>query len=94
MVRISVDLPDAVAEALGRAAVERQSTREAVLVEAALAFLAADDGFAAFCADREAFSAWVAEGEADVAAGRVHSAEDVFADLDTIIDAARQRRAD
>jgi predicted transcriptional regulator len=94
MVRISVDLPDRVADALGRAAVERQSTREAVLVEAALAFLAADDAFAVFCADRKAFAAWVAEGEADVAAGRVHSAEDVFAELDAIIGAAHQRRSD
>jgi metal-responsive CopG/Arc/MetJ family transcriptional regulator len=31
MVRISVELPDDMAEALGRAAAERQSTREAVL---------------------------------------------------------------
>ena len=32
MVRISVELPDEVAEALSRAAAERQSTREAMLV--------------------------------------------------------------
>lgn len=94
MVRISVDLPDDVAEALGRAAAERQSTREAVLVEAARAFLGPDDGFDAFVADKAAFAAWIAEGDADFAAGRVHAADDVFAELDAIIDAAPHRRAD
>ena len=92
MVRISVELPDEVAEALARAAADRQSTREAMLVEAARAFLAPDDGFEAFRADRGAFGAWIAVGEADVAAGRVVSADDAFAALDGIIHAAHRRR--
>jgi len=81
MVRINVDLPEEVAEALGRAAAERQSTREAMLVEAARAFLGPDDGFEAFVADREAFAAWIAEGEADAAAGRVVDHDVVMAEL-------------
>ena len=92
MVRISVELPAEVAEALARAAADHQSTREAMLVEAARAFLAADEGFDAFRADRDAFESWIAEGEADVAAGRVVSAGDAFDELDAIIDAARHRR--
>jgi predicted transcriptional regulator len=92
MVRISVDLPEEVAEALARAAAEMQSTREALLVEAARDFLATADGFDAFMADRPAFEHWIAEAEADVAAGRVIPAEEVFAELDAIIEAAKARK--
>jgi len=81
MVRINVELPEEVAEAFGRAAAERQSTREAILVEAARAFLGPDDGFEAFVADREAFAAWIAEGEDDAAAGRVVDHDVVMAEL-------------
>ncbi len=94
MVRISVELPDELAEALGRAATEMQSSREAVMISALSAFLEAGDGFESFAANREAFEAWIAEGEADVAAGRVVSAEEVFAELDEIIAAARKRRGE
>ena len=86
MVRISVDLPEEVAEALTRAAAERQSTREAVLVEAARAFLGPDDGFDAFVADKAAFAAWIAEGEADAAAGRLVDHEVVMAELDAWVE--------
>jgi predicted transcriptional regulator len=94
MVRISVDLPDEVAEALARAAAERQSTREAMLLEAARAFVAADDGFEAFVADRAAFDAWIAEGEAEAAAGRTIPAEEVFAELRQRIASAGPRRSE
>jgi predicted transcriptional regulator len=90
MVRISVDLPDEVAEALDRAAAGLQSTREALLVEAARGFLAGDGSFDAFRRDQAAFSAWIAEGEADIAAGRVLDADIVFDELDAI---AAGRRA-
>ncbi|PWS35851.1 hypothetical protein DFH01_19990 [Falsiroseomonas bella] len=92
MVRISVELPEEVAQALTRAAADRQSTREAMLVEAARAFIAADLDFETFRADRDAYQTWIAEGEADAAAGRVVPAEEVFAELDVVIARARQRR--
>lgn len=92
MVRINVELPEELAEALARAAAERQSTREAMLVEAARVFVAADDGFEAFVADRAAFDAWIAEGEADVAAGRTVSFEDAMAQVDAVIAKARAAR--
>lgn len=94
MVRISVELPEELAEALTRAAAERQSTREAMLVEAARAFVAAEDGFAAFAADRAAFAAWIAAGEADAAAGRTIPADEVFAELRHRIAAAEPRRSE
>jgi predicted transcriptional regulator len=94
MVRISVDLPDELAEALTRAAAALQSTRDDVVRSALQDFLEPEDGFAAFMADRDGYEAWVAEGEADVAAGRIVSAEDVFAELDDIIAAARKRRGE
>jgi predicted transcriptional regulator len=92
MVRISVDLPDDVAEALARTASELQSSREAVVVDAVQRLLAERDSFDAFLADREAFAAFIAEGEADLAAGRVVPAEDVFAELDAIVAAAKARK--
>jgi predicted transcriptional regulator len=92
MVRISVELPEEVAEALARAAAERQSTREAMLVEAARAFVAAEDGFDAAMADHPAFEAWITEGEADVAAGRTVSFEDAMAEVDAVIAKARAAR--
>lgn len=89
MVRISVELPEDVAAALARAAAERQSTREAMLVEAARAFVAADDSLDAALAEGEAFEAWIAEGEADVATGRTVSFEDAMAEVDAVIAKAR-----
>lgn len=92
MVRISVDLPDDLAEALTRAAAARQSTREDVVRSALQDFLEPEDGFAAFMADRDAYEAWVAEGEADVAAGRTVSFEEAMAELDAIIAKAEAAR--
>jgi predicted transcriptional regulator len=101
MVRFSVDLPDEMAEALTRAAAELQSTPERVLAEVARGFLVEhvtsgtdDDAWASFVADRPAFEAWIAEGAADVAAGRTVPAEDVFAELDQIVAQALARKAE
>ncbi|NGM19417.1 hypothetical protein G3576_05280 [Roseomonas stagni] len=71
MVRISVELPDEVAEALGRLAHGRQSTPAALLsrwAEEATAFQAELDSR-------------LTEGLADLAAGRTASHEEVMADL-------------
>lgn len=92
MVRISVDLPDELAEALASRATALRATQEEVVRDALQDLLAPTDGFSAFMADRDAFAAWAGAGEADVAAGRVAPAEQVFADLDAIIAAARDRR--
>jgi predicted transcriptional regulator len=73
MVRISVDLPEEVAEALDRAAAEMQSTREALLAQAAEVMLA----------DRDALARSIARGLADFEAGRSHPHEDVMAELET-----------
>jgi predicted transcriptional regulator len=97
MVRFSVELPEEVAEALARAAAELQSTPEGVAADAVRSFLVAreeadDGGFEAFMADRDAFEAWIAEGEADLAAGRVHSLDEVMDGLREIIEAAKARQ--
>lgn len=97
MVRISVELPEEMAEALARAADDLQSTREAVLLQAARGFLtdlemSRESGdFAAFAAS-DAYKAFVAEGEAAVAAGQLVPAEQVFAEMRAIIDAAKARQ--
>jgi predicted transcriptional regulator len=95
MVRFSVELPEEVAEALARAAAELQSTPEGVAADAVRRFLAAreeDDGFGAFMADRDAFEAWIAEGEADLAAGRTAPAEEVFSEIRAMIEEAKTRQ--
>jgi predicted transcriptional regulator len=97
MVRFSVELPEEVAEALARAAAELQSTPEGVAADAVRSFLAAreeteDDGFEAFMADQKAFEAWVAEGEADLAAGRTAPAEEVFSEIRAMIEEAKTRQ--
>jgi predicted transcriptional regulator len=71
MVRISIDLPDEVAERLRQAAGEMQSSPERLLAQAAEAMLA----------DRDAFEAAIAESEADLAAGRVVSHEEVMREM-------------
>jgi predicted transcriptional regulator len=81
MVRISVDLPDEVAERLRRAASEIQSSPEKLLAEAAEAMLA----------ERDAFDAAIAEGEADVAAGRVLPFEDVLREMEDWAKTVRAR---
>jgi len=91
MVRISVDLPEEVAAALGRAAASRSSTSESILAEAALDIIAAHgeeagqphDGFEALMADPAAFEAFLAEGLADVTAGRMVDHAEVMAEMVT-----------
>jgi predicted transcriptional regulator len=101
MVRISVELPDEVAEALARAALSRAATPESILAEAAHAIAAAhgeeaerpDDGFEAFLATPGAFAAFVAPAMDDVAAGRLVDHAEVFAELDAIVATALARKA-
>jgi predicted transcriptional regulator len=81
MVRISIDLPEAVAERLRQAAGEMQSTPERLLASAAEAMLA----------ERDAFEAAVAEGEADLAAGRVIPLEDVLREMQDWATSLRER---
>jgi predicted transcriptional regulator len=81
MVRISVDLPEEVAARLRQAAGEMQSTPELLLASAAEAMLA----------ERDAFEAAVAEGEADVAAGRVIPFEDVLREMQDWARSLRER---
>lgn len=82
MVRISVDLPDEVAERLRRAAGEMQSSPERLLADAAEAMLA----------DRDAFETAMAEGDADIAAGRMTSHDDVMQEMQDWATALRARR--
>jgi len=101
MVRISVELPDEVAEALARAAASRSATPESILAEAAHDIVAAhgeeadrrDDGFGAFLATPGAFDAYIAPALDDVAAGRVVDHAEVFSELDAIVAAALARKA-
>jgi predicted transcriptional regulator len=84
MVRFSVELPEEVAEALGRMADERASSPEGVL--AALA--------AEAVTSRAEFRRRIDEGLADIAAGRTHSHEEVMAELEAWVEEveARQQR--
>jgi predicted transcriptional regulator len=83
MVRISIDLPDEIAARLRQAAGEMQSSPEHLLAQAAEEMLA----------ERDAFEAAMAESEADIAAGRVVSHEDVMQDMRDWVAAMRARRA-
>jgi predicted transcriptional regulator len=92
MVRISVEVPDELAEALtARAAALRLSEHD-VMRSALEAFLDTEPGLAGFMADRAAFEAWIAEGEADIAAGRTVSFEEALAEIDAIIAKAQAAR--
>ncbi len=84
MVRISVELPDEVAEALGRLATERQSTPAALLsrwAEEATAFQAELD-------------ARLAEGLADLAEGRTASHDEVMAEMEAWAEEVEVRHRD
>ena len=72
MVRISVELPDEVAERLLKAAGERQSSPERLLAEAARAMLD----------DSDELRRSIARGVADLEAGRTHAHEDVMAEME------------
>jgi predicted transcriptional regulator len=78
-----IDLPEDQAARLAELAAFRATTPEVLLKELAQSLLA----------DAAALDAWIAEGEADVAAGRVVPFEEVMAELDDIIARARVRRA-
>jgi predicted transcriptional regulator len=88
MVRISVELPEEVAERLRRIAAAQATTAEAVAAAAISSAMTEETEFD----DDPALQAAIAEAEADVAAGRVHPAEEVFARLDAIVAAALVRK--
>lgn len=77
-----IDLPDDEARRLADLATFRATTPEALLAGLANALVA----------DAGALEAWIAEGEADLAAGRTIPFEDAMAEVDTIIAAARHTR--
>jgi len=76
MVRISVDLPEEVAEALGRLASARSSTPEAELARIASRAVAA----------RIELQRRLDDGLADLAAGRTVPNDDVMAELDAWVE--------
>lgn len=78
-----IELPDDQARRLADLATIRATTPEALLAGLAHALMA----------DAGALEAWIAEGEANLAAGRTVPFEDAMAGLDTIIAAARQTRS-
>jgi predicted transcriptional regulator len=82
MSTISIDLPDAALRDLQRLADETSTTVEALAASAILGMLDNDP----------ALEAAIAEAEAEVAAGRVIPAEEVFAELDAIVAAALARK--
>lgn len=83
MAQITIEIADDIAAKL-RADAAAGGLDEAALVETALLL----------CGEQAAaFRAFVAEGEADVAAGRVVPMEEAFAEAQTIIEKARQRVA-
>ena len=81
MVRISVDLPDAVAKGLDRLAQDRRSWPERLLQEAAPHLMT----------NRTALSASIARGMVDVEAGRVTGHGTVMAELDRRVDDTEAR---
>jgi predicted transcriptional regulator len=83
MVRISVDLPEDVAEALGRAAADRQSTSEAMLADLAQRLIA----------DEAALLATLAQSEAEMAAGLDVPHEEVMAEMRSWAADLRARQA-
>ena len=78
-----IDLPDDQAQRLADLATLRDTTPEALLAGLAQGLMA----------DAAALDAWIAEGEADLAAGRVVPFEAAMTEIDAIIDAARRRRS-
>ena len=84
MERISVDLPDEVAEALTRAALSLGSTPDALLLEATRDFLA----------EQLAYDAALAESEAEMAAGREVPHEEVMAEMRSWAADLRARNAE
>lgn len=83
MARITVEIADEAAANL-RSVVAASGVDEASVIETALLL---------YGEQAAAFRAFVAEGEADVAAGRVEDWEDVMKELDAIITEAEAARA-
>jgi predicted transcriptional regulator len=83
MARINVEIADEAAANL-RAVVAASGVDEASVIETALLL---------YGEQAAAFRAFVAEGEADVAAGRVEDWEDVMKELEAIITEAEAARA-
>lgn len=83
MAQITIEIADSIAAKL-RADAAAGGMDEAALVETALLL---------FGEQAAAFHAFVAEGEADVAAGRVEDWEDVMKELEAIIIQAETARA-
>ncbi|MBX9749096.1 MAG: hypothetical protein K5Q68_05720 [Roseococcus sp.] len=83
MARINVEIADEAAANL-RAVVAASGVDEASVIETALLL---------YGEQAAAFRAFVAEGEADVAAGRVVPWEEVMASLDAIIAQAQSERS-
>jgi predicted transcriptional regulator len=84
MTHLSIELPDELAARLRQVAGERDTTPDAVLADLVRWHLQ----------DEAALEAAIAEGEADLAAGRVAAAEDVFRRLRDIVASARRGRGD
>jgi predicted transcriptional regulator len=84
MTTLNLDLPDGVLRDLRRIAEEQATTVEALATNAIIGMLGTDP----------ALEAAIAEAEAEVAAGHVVPAGEVFAEIDAIIASAqaRQRR--
>jgi predicted transcriptional regulator len=78
-----IDLPDDQARRLVDLATFRATTPEALLADLANVLVA----------DAGALEAWIAEGEADLTAGRTIAFEDAMAEVDSIIATARQTRS-
>ena len=83
MTRLTLELPDDVAARLESIAAAQGRAAEDMAREAVTLFTVR----------AEAFEAFVAEGEADLAAGRVVPMEEVFAEAQAIIEKARQGAA-
>jgi len=83
MARITVEIADEAAASL-RSVVAASGVDEASVIETALLL---------YGEQAAAFRAFVAEGEADVAAGRVVPSEDVMEKLDAIIAQAHTQRS-
>jgi predicted transcriptional regulator len=90
MARISIELPDEVAARLTALAEARGISQDALVAE----LLGRDRLPQPDLEDEAAMAAWVAEGEADAAAGRTFSHEEVMAHLSDIIERAQARRGD
>jgi len=88
MARISIELPDEVAARLAALAEAPGISPDAVVAE----LLGRDPLPQPDLEDEAAMAAWVAEGEADAAAGRTVSWDEAMAGVDAIIARARAAR--